>query len=143
MQASIISESFKPKWKAAGNCDPADLWAGSEITHLIKYTSSMQHSHQKEVQPESNDEKLDKSRMWDILQGQRLHITAPQKPRVYKKSCIYYSYMFKRQLPSKYSPFNAIHLPRHFFPLFKTILNALILLPLNASAVFFVLPLPH
>ena len=33
---------------------------------------------------------------------------------IYKKLCIY-SYMFKLQSPSKYSPFDAIHLLRHFF----------------------------
>ena len=29
--------------------------------------------------------------------------------------------MFKLQSPSKYSPFDAIHLSKHFFPLLKTI----------------------
>ena len=39
---------------------------------------------------------------------------------IYKKLCIY-SYMFKLQLPSEYSPFDAIYLLRHFFPLPKTV----------------------
>ena len=39
----------------------------------------------------------------------------PPKPRIiYKKSYIY-SHMFKRQSPSKYSPFDAIHLLRLFW----------------------------
>ena len=38
---------------------------------------------------------------------------------IYKKLCIY-SYMFKVQSPSKYSPFDAIHLSR-LFPLLKTV----------------------
>ena len=33
---------------------------------------------------------------------------------IYKKLCIY-TYMFKLQLPSKYSPFDARHLSRCFF----------------------------
>ena len=44
----------------------------------------------------------------------------PQMEFIYKKLCIY-SYMFKLQLPSKYSPFDAIHLLRLFFPLLKTV----------------------
>ena len=60
---------------------------------------------------------------------------------IYKKLCIY-SYMFKLQSPSKYSPFEEIHLSR----LFSTAQNSfwirwfwclLVLLP------FFVSPLPH
>ena len=43
----------------------------------------------------------------------------PRKPGIYKKLCIY-SYMFKLQSPSKYSPFDAIRLLR-FFLLLKTI----------------------
>ena len=38
---------------------------------------------------------------------------------IYKKLCIY-SYMFKPQSPSKYSPLDAMHLLKHFFPLLKT-----------------------
>ena len=39
---------------------------------------------------------------------------SPIKPEfIYKKMCIY-SYMFKVQSPSKYSPFDAIHLLRLF-----------------------------
>ena len=33
---------------------------------------------------------------------------------IYKKLCMY-SHMFKRQSPSKYSPFDAIHPSRFFF----------------------------
>ena len=33
---------------------------------------------------------------------------------MYKKLCVY-SYMFKLHSPSKYSPFDAVHLLRHFF----------------------------
>ena len=39
---------------------------------------------------------------------------------IYKKLCMY-SYMFKLESPSKYSPFDAIHLLKHFFPLLKTV----------------------
>ena len=61
----------------------------------------------------------------------------PRKPLefIYKTSCIY-SYMFKLQSSSKYSPFNAIHLLRHFFHCSKQVLNLLILMPCRASAVF-------
>ena len=38
---------------------------------------------------------------------------------IYKKLCIY-SYMFKLQSPWRYSPFGAVHLSRHFFPLLKS-----------------------
>ena len=44
--------------------------------------------------------------------------------------------MFKLKSPSKYSPFDTIHLLRHFFPLLKTVLNSLILIPFSASAVY-------
>ena len=37
-----------------------------------------------------------------------------KKQFIYKKLCIY-SYMFKLQSPSKYSPFDAKHLSRCFF----------------------------
>ena len=49
--------------------------------------------------------------------------------------CIY-SYMFKLQSPSKYSPFDAIHLSRHFSTAQKQCLNLLILMPFSASATF-------
>ena len=51
------------------------------------------------------------------------------------KNCIY-SYTFKLQSPSKYSPFDAIHLSRHFFPCSKEFLNTSILMLFSASAVF-------
>ena len=47
-----------------------------------------------------------------------------------------YSYVFKLQSPSKYSPFNAIHLSGHFFHCSEQSLNSLILMPFSASAVF-------
>ena len=51
------------------------------------------------------------------------------------KMCIY-SYMFKLQSPSKYSPFDAVHLMRHFFHCSKQFLNMLILMPFSAFATF-------
>ena len=49
-----------------------------------------------------------------------------------------YSYVFKLQLPSKYSPFDAIHPSRHFFHHSKQFLNSLILIGKfkTAAAVF-------
>ena len=47
-----------------------------------------------------------------------------------------YSYMFKLQSPSKYSLFDVIHLPRHFFHCSKQFLNSSILMPFSTSAVF-------
>ena len=44
--------------------------------------------------------------------------------------------MFKLRSPSKYFPFDAIHLARCFFPLLKTVLNLSILMPFIASVVF-------
>ena len=44
--------------------------------------------------------------------------------------------MFKLQSLSEYSPFDAIHLSRHFFHCSKQFLNTLILMPLSASAIF-------
>ena len=59
-----------------------------------------------------------------------------KKPElIYKKLCIY-SYMFKLQSPSKYSPFDAIHLLRFFFHCSKQFLNSSILMPFSASAIF-------
>ena len=48
-----------------------------------------------------------------------------------------YSYKLKLQSPSKYSPFDAIHLSRRFFHCSKQFLNASILMPFSASAFFF------
>ena len=60
----------------------------------------------------------------------------PKLECIYKRLYIY-SYMFKLQSPSKYSPFDAIHLSRHFFPTAqKQFLNSLILMSFSASAVF-------
>ena len=47
---------------------------------------------------------------------------------------IVYSHMFKLQSPSKYSPFDAIHLWRHFFHCSKQFLNLSILMPFSPSA---------
>ena len=55
--------------------------------------------------------------------------------KFYEKLCIY-SYMFKLQSPSKYSPFYAKHLLRHFFHCSKQFLNSSILMPFSSSAVF-------
>ena len=55
---------------------------------------------------------------------------------IYKKLCIY-SYTFKLQSPSKYSPLNAIHLSRCFFHCSQQFLNVSILMPFSASAVFY------
>ena len=49
-----------------------------------------------------------------------------------------FSYMFKLQSPSKYSPFDAIHLSRCFFHCSEQVLNSLILIPSSSSAFFFV-----
>ena len=54
---------------------------------------------------------------------------------IYKELCIY-SYMFQVQSPSKYSPFDAIHLWR-LFPTVQHFLNSPILMPFSASAIFF------
>ena len=52
---------------------------------------------------------------------------------IYKKLCIY-SYMFKLQSPSKYSPLDAIHPSRQFFHCSKHFLNS-ILMPFSASVI--------
>ena len=44
--------------------------------------------------------------------------------------------MFKLQAPSKYTPFDAIHLLRHFFPVLTQFLNLLMLMHFSASAGF-------
>ena len=54
---------------------------------------------------------------------------------IYKKLCIY-SYIFKLQSPSKYSPFDAIYLSRCFFHCSKQFVNLLIVMPLSASDIF-------
>ena len=59
----------------------------------------------------------------------------PQNTGIYKKLCIY-SYMFKLQSPSKYSPFDAMHLLRHFCHCSQQLLNLLILMLFSASAIF-------
>ena len=60
---------------------------------------------------------------------------------IYKNLWIY-SYMFTLQSPSKYSPFDAIHLLRCFFHCLKQFLNLSILMPFSACH-FFVSLLPH
>ena len=54
---------------------------------------------------------------------------------IYEKLCIY-SYIFKRHSPSKYSPFDTIHLSGLFFHCSKQFLNSSILMPFSASAIF-------
>ena len=44
--------------------------------------------------------------------------------------------MFKLQSPSKFSPFDVIHLSRRFSPLAKQSLNSSILMPFSASDIF-------
>ena len=61
---------------------------------------------------------------------------------IYKKLCIY-SQMFKLHSPSKYSPFDAIHLLRHFFHYSKQFLNSSILMPFKCSRHFLFSLLPH
>ena len=51
---------------------------------------------------------------------------------IYKKLYIY-SYMFELQSPSKYSPFDAIHLSRCFCPLHKTVFELINLMPFSAA----------
>ena len=67
---------------------------------------------------------------YDICEGD------PKKPRIYLQKILYYSYMFKLQSPSKYSPFDAIHLSRHFFHCSEQFLNLSILMPSRVSAIF-------
>ena len=60
----------------------------------------------------------------------------PKTPQnLFVKNCVY-SYMFKLQSPSMYSPFDAIHLLRWFFYCSKQFLNLSILMPFSASALF-------
>ena len=55
---------------------------------------------------------------------------------IYKKLYIY-SYMFTLQSPSKYSPFDAIHLLSCFFHCSEQFLNSLILMPFNVAGFCF------
>ena len=55
---------------------------------------------------------------------------------IYKKSC-FYSYLFKLQSSSNYSPFDAIHLSRCFFHCSKQFLNLSILMAFSASDRYF------
>ena len=54
---------------------------------------------------------------------------------IYKKLWIY-SHMFKLQSPSKYSPFDGIHLSRFFFYCSSQFLNSSIFMSFSASAMF-------
>ena len=54
---------------------------------------------------------------------------------IYKSLCVY-PYMFKLQSPSKYSPFDSVHLSRFFSHCSKQFLNSSILMPFSASAGF-------
>ena len=59
----------------------------------------------------------------------------PNPEFIYKSLCIY-SYTFKLQSLSKHSPFDTIHLSRHFFYCSKQFLSLLILMPFSASLIF-------
>ena len=60
----------------------------------------------------------------------------PKNPEfTYKTLCIY-SYMFILQSPSRYSPFDWIHLSRCFFQCSKHFLNSFILMPFSDSSIF-------
>ena len=61
--------------------------------------------------------------------------TPPNPEFINKKLCIY-SYTFKLQSSSKYSPSDAIHLSRLLSHCSKQFLNSSILMPFSASAVF-------
>ena len=52
-----------------------------------------------------------------------LYMRGTQKWNLFIKNCIY-SFMFKFQSPSRYSPFDAINLSRHFFHCSKQFLNS-------------------
>ena len=52
------------------------------------------------------------------------------------KNCVFILTCATLQSCSKYSPFDTIHLLRHFFHHSKQFLNSLILMPFNASAIF-------
>ena len=59
----------------------------------------------------------------------------PKMEFTYKKLCIY-SYMFKLQSPSNYSPFDAIQLLKFFFYCSEQFLDPSILKLFSASAIF-------
>ena len=60
----------------------------------------------------------------------------PKKPPQFNyKNCVVIL-TFKLQSPSKYSPFDAIHLFRRFFHCSEKFLNLLILMPCSAFAIF-------
>ena len=60
----------------------------------------------------------------------------PQNTKFIYKRLSIYSYMFKLQSPSKYSPFDAIHLLSNFFHCWKQLLNSLTFMPFSVSAIF-------
>ena len=57
------------------------------------------------------------------------------KPEFICKKIGYYSYIFKLQSPSKYSPFDVMHLLT-FFHCSNQFLNSSVLMPFSASAIF-------
>ena len=61
---------------------------------------------------------------------------APKKHNLFIKELYTYSYMFKLQSPSKYSAFDTIHLPRHFFHCSEQFLNSWILMLFSVSVGF-------
>ena len=67
----------------------------------------------------------------------------PPKMEFINKIFCTYSYMFKLQSLSKYSPFDAIHLWRHFFPLLKNRFWTHQFWCILVFLLFFVSALPH
>ena len=61
-----------------------------------------------------------KVEFWGWRQGNNIQGKNQNTQFIYKKLCIY-SYIFKLKSPSKYSPFDAIHLSRWFFLILKTV----------------------
>ena len=74
---------------------------------------------------------------WALTYKLRLQYKkGPKKPEFIYKRLYTYSYMFKLQSPSKYSPFDAIYLLRCFFHRSQQSLNLSILIPFSAPAGF-------
>ena len=74
--------------------------------------------------------------------GFLLYEEGPRNPGTFKWKIVYYPYMFKLQSPSKYSPFDAIHLLR-LFPTAQNSFWTCWFWCLLVLLLFFVSPLPH
>ena len=74
--------------------------------------------------------------------GFLLYEEGPRNPGTFKWKIVYYPYMFKLQSPSKYSPFDAIHLLR-LFPTAQNSFWTCWFWCLLVLRLFFVSPLPH